>query len=142
MIILSSQKNIGNNEIREIAFSYLKPILHLGHFPKELLFWWPGKIPNTFWSLSYPYLHHFHQEPKFHSSNFEHIIQLLFLDLFWCCEATIFYIASKYLKLIQDLTFPLWCDHAKIHIILSSHLTPTPSSSFLVRLLGCKGSTI
>ena len=80
--------------------------------------------------FSYLYLHHFHQEPKFHSSTFEYIIQFLFLDLFWGCEATIFYIASKILKLIQDLKFHIWCEHAKIHIISFSQFLPKIPSTF------------
>ena len=72
----------------------------------------------------------FHEEPKFHRSKFEIIILFLFLDLFWGCEATIFYIASKILNLIQDLIFHIWCEHAKIHIISSSQFLPKIPSSF------------
>ena len=89
---------------------------------------------HNFWkftrTLFHSYFPYFNQDPKFHSSTFERIIQFLFLDLFWGCEATIFYIASKILKLIQDLKFHIWCNYAKIHIILSSHFLSKIPSSF------------
>ena len=78
----------------------------------------------------HPYLPYFHQNPKLHSSTFESIIQLLFLELLWGCEATILYVASKILKLIQDIILHIWCDYAKIHIISSSHFLPIILSSF------------
>ena len=85
------------------------------------------KFTRTFF---HPYLSYFIQNPKFHSSTFESIIQFLFLDLIWGCEATIFYITSKILKLIQDLIFHIWCEYAKIHIISSSQFLPIIPSSF------------
>ena len=116
-------------------------MLHFGCFLKELPFWYTRKIPNNLWSFLYPYLSHFHQDSKFHSTAFESIIQFLFLDLFWGCEATIFYIASKILKLIQDLRFHIWCEYAKIHIISSIQFLPKIPSSFCPDFPLCKGSS-
>jgi len=60
----------------------------------------------------------------------EHNIQSLFLVIISVYEATIFYIAPKILKLIQDLIFHIWCEYAKIHIILFSQFLQIIPSSF------------
>lgn len=73
--ILSSGKNIGSMLIRKIMFSFINPILHIWHFPKQHPFLLLAKISDKLWSFFWPHKIQIHQNIEVHGSNFEHNIQ-------------------------------------------------------------------